>query len=257
VTGWLGIELHELDECDSTNDEASARAAAGAPHGTVVTAAAQRRGRGRLGRAWYSPPGENLYLSCVLRPELPASALPPVTLAAGVAVADAVAAFGVRPAVKWPNDVVVAGRKLAGVLTEMTTRGDRLDFLVLGIGVNLGSRSFPPELAGVATSVALESGREVTPDRFRAELLPGLETWLDRFFRGGVAAVGPAWTERSGMAGARVRVMAGGLPVEGTASGIAEDGSLDVRDDRGHHVRVVAGDVILLHEKTRGAQGER
>ncbi|HTE54372.1 MAG TPA: biotin--[acetyl-CoA-carboxylase] ligase [Kofleriaceae bacterium] len=253
MSRWLGAELHELDVCDSTNDEAAALAAAGAPHGAVVVAAAQRRGRGRLGRPWYSPAGENLYLSLVLRPELAPAALPPITLAAGVAVAEAVAGFGVRPAVKWPNDIVVAGRKLAGVLTEMSTRGERLDFLVLGIGVNLGSRSFPPELAAVATSLALEGGA-ATPAQLRARLLPALEVWLDRFFAGGVAAVGPAWSEWSGMAGARVRVSAGGRTVEGTACGIAADGSLDVRDDRGHHVSVVAGDVVLLPAP---AEGER
>jgi BirA family transcriptional regulator, biotin operon repressor / biotin---[acetyl-CoA-carboxylase] ligase len=245
VSDWLGVELHELDECDSTSDEAAARAAAGAPHGAVVTAAAQRRGRGRLGRPWHSPPGENLYLSCVLRPVVPVASLPPVTLAAGVAVAEAVAAFGVRAAVKWPNDVVVGRRKLAGILTEMTTRGDRLDFVVLGIGVNLGTRAFPTELAAVATSLALEGGR-ASPAGFRARLLPGLQIWLDRFFQGGVAAIGPAWTRWSGMEGARVRVRSGSVDTEGTAFGIGPDGSLDVRDDQGHHVKVVAGDVELL-----------
>jgi BirA family transcriptional regulator, biotin operon repressor / biotin---[acetyl-CoA-carboxylase] ligase len=176
-----------------------------------------------------------------------------VTLAAGVAVAEAVAEFGVRPAVKWPNDVTARGRKLAGILTEMTTRGDRLDFVILGIGVNLGSRAFPPELAAVATSLALEGGPAVSPPAFRAELLPRLQTWLDRFFAGGVAAIGPAWTRWSGMAGARVRVTAGGMETEGTAFGIGPDGSLDVRDDRGHHVKVVAGDVVVLEH----ARGER
>lgn len=252
MTTWLGAELHELDQCDSTSDEAAARAAEGAPHGTVVVASAQRRGRGRLGRPWYSPPGENLYLSCVLRPPLPAAALPPVTLAAGVAVAEAVAGFGVHAALEWPNDVVARGRKLAGVLTEMTTRGDRLDFLILGIGVNLGSRSFPPELAGIATSLALECGRDVRPDEFRARLLPALESWLDRFFTGGVAAIGPAWTRWSGMEGARVRVTIAGRVVEGTARGIGADGSLDVLDDRGHHVCVVAGDVVVLPADAKG-----
>ncbi len=253
MSDWLGVELHELEVCESTSDVAAARAAAGAPHGAVVTAAAQRRGRGRLGRPWHSPPGENLYLSCVLRPDVPVASLPPITLAAGVAVVEAVAAFGVRAAVKWPNDVVVGGRKLAGILTEMTTRGDRLDFVVLGIGVNLGTRSFPPELASIATSLALEGGRAASPAEFRARLLPGLQTWLDRFFEGGVAAIAPAWTQWSGMAGARVRVTAGGVDTVGTAFGIGPDGSLDVRDDRGHHVKVVAGDVVLLAD----AKGDR
>jgi BirA family biotin operon repressor/biotin-[acetyl-CoA-carboxylase] ligase len=253
VTAWLGVELHDLELCESTSDEAATLAAAGAPHGTVVVAEEQRRGRGRLGRAWYSPPGENLYLSCVLRPALPAAALPAVTLAAGIAVADAVAGFGARAALKWPNDVMVSGRKLAGLLAEMTTQGARLDHLILGIGVNLGSRSFPRELEATATSLALETGRDVSPARFRAALLPELENWLDRFFRGGVAAIAPAWTERS-MTGARVRVMDGGRAVNGVACGINPDGSLDVRDDRGHHVRVVAGDVVLLPS---GSGGER
>jgi BirA family biotin operon repressor/biotin-[acetyl-CoA-carboxylase] ligase len=246
VKGWLGTELHELDVCDSTSDEAASLAAAGAPHGAVVVAAAQRRGRGRLGRAWYSPPGENLYLSAVLRPDLAPPTLPPITLAAGVAVAETIASYGAAPVVKWPNDVLVGERKVAGILTEMTTRADRLDHLVLGVGVNLGSRSFPPELADVATSLAIACGRAETPAGFRARLLPVLETWLDRFFAGGVAAVGRAWSAWSGMEGRRVRVSVGGRVLEGTARGIAPDGSLDVRDDRGHHVKVVAGDVVLL-----------
>ncbi len=255
MTGWLGTELHELELCDSTNDEAAALAAAGAPHGAVVVAGGQRRGRGRLGRSWYSPPGENLYLSCVLRPDISAAALPPATLAAGVAVAETVTGFGVRASVKWPNDVLARGRKLAGLLTEMSTRGARVDHLILGIGVNLGSRSFPPELDAIATSIARETGREVTPAQFRERLLPGLEIWLDRFFAGGVPAVGPAWTAWSEMEGARVRVVAGGQTVEGTACGIAADGSLDVRDDHGHHVSVVAGDVVLVADDDGRGEG--
>jgi BirA family transcriptional regulator, biotin operon repressor / biotin---[acetyl-CoA-carboxylase] ligase len=214
-----------------------------------VVAAAQRRGRGRLGRTWYSPPGDNLYISCVLRPPLAPVAVPPVTLAAGVAVAEAVVDFGVRAAVKWPNDVVVAGRKLAGILTEMTTRGGSLEFLVLGIGINLATRAFPPELAAIATSLALESGTVVPAAEFRARLLPALEIWLDRFFAGGVPAVAPAWTERSGMLDSRVRVIAEGRTFEGIAKGLAGDGSLDVLDDRGHHVKVVAGDVIVVQSE--------
>lgn len=269
--GWLGRERVCLEECDSTNDEAAARAAAGAAHGLVVTAAAQRRGRGRLGRAWYSPPGDglqspceatdgvpgggNLYVSCVLRPALAPAALPPITLAAGVAVAEAVAAFGVEARLKWPNDVLAAGtgagggagRKLAGILTEMTTQAGRIDFVILGIGVNLATTAFPPELAGIATSLAIErGGRPVATAAFLTEMLGRLERWLDRFFAGGIGAVAAEWTRWSGMAGRVVRVDTAAGPIRGRVRGITGDGGLDVVDDRGHDHVVMAGDVVEL-----------
>jgi BirA family biotin operon repressor/biotin-[acetyl-CoA-carboxylase] ligase len=243
---WLGCELVRLGEVDSTSDEAAALAAGGAPHGTVVVASAQRRGRGRQGRAWYSPPGDNLYLSCVLRPTLPPPQVPPVTLAAGVAVAEAVSALGVRPRLKWPNDVLASGRKLAGILTEMTTQGDRVDHVVLGVGVNVATRVFPDHLAAEATSLALEAGRDVAVEDALDEILARLETWLAVFLAGGVSAVAPAWTAWSGMAGAAVRVEVGGRQVSGTARGIGTDGALEVVDDRGETLRVTAGDVVLL-----------
>src|SRR5690606_523786 len=159
--GWLGVLRVELSDCGSTSDVAMALAGAGAPHGTVVIARAQRQGRGRLGRRWYSPPGERLYLSLLLRPALPAAAIPPITLAAGVAVAEAAAELGAAPRLKWPNDVLTAGGKLAGVLTETTSRGDRVEAAVVGVGVNVRTAEFPPELRGVATSLARELGRPI------------------------------------------------------------------------------------------------
>jgi BirA family biotin operon repressor/biotin-[acetyl-CoA-carboxylase] ligase len=248
---WLGQRLVELAECDSTNDEAAALAAAGAPHGTVVVAGAQRRGRGRLGRDWYSPPGENLYLSCILRPELGPEALPPVTLAAGVAVAEAVAALDLQPRLKWPNDVLIGARKLGGVLTETTTRANRVDAVVLGIGINANSPWFPPALAG-ATSLAIELGRPVDLVRLRGEVLARLESRLDQFFRGGLADVAPAWLRWSRMAGARVQVVVNGRTAQGIARGLDPAGRLDVELDRGQHVAIVAGDVTVLAGLQRG-----
>ena len=296
AAGWLGRERVALAECDSTNDEAAARAAAGAPHGLVVTATAQRRGRGRLGRAWYSPPGgtlqsaceatagvpgggglpsggdvaggapggDNLYLSCVLRPALPPAALPPITLAAGVAVAEAVAAFEVEARLKWPNDVLAArpgpagapgaaGRKLAGILTEMTTQAGRIDFVILGIGVNLATTAFPPELRDIATSLAIErGGRPVAAPAFLAQLLARLEAWLDRFFAGGIGAVAADFARWSGMAGRTVRVNTAAGPIVGRVRGITGDGGLDVVDDRGHAHVVMAGDVVEIEPGSGG-----
>ena len=246
MTVRLGHALVRLGEVDSTSDEAAALAARGAAHGTVVVAAAQRKGRGRQGRAWFSPPGDNLYLSCVLRPELPAARIPPVTLAAGVAVAEAVASLGVQPRLKWPNDVLASGKKLAGVLTEMTTQGDRVEHVVLGVGVNVATRKFPEELDGVATSVALEVGREVAVDEVLAVLLERLDFWLAQDFAGGLGEVAPAWTSWSGMAGAAVRVEVGGKQVRAVARGIGVDGALEVVDEGGRVLRVMAGDVLLV-----------
>ncbi|HWN72126.1 MAG TPA: biotin--[acetyl-CoA-carboxylase] ligase, partial [Haliangium sp.] len=223
MSSWLGCERVHLPVCGSTNDEAQRLAAAGAVHGTVVTADQQHAGRGRQGRAWHSPPGENLYLSCILRPALAPAAATAITLAAGLGVADAVQRAGAPAALKWPNDVLVHGRKLSGILTEMSTRGERVQHLVVGIGVNLESRSFPPEIGDRATSLAL-LGVAVERQRFVDRLLSELETWFDRFFAGGVAALADAWLARADRS--RVRATSQGRLVEGSIVGLDADGCL-------------------------------
>lgn len=247
MTVWLGRRTVELAECESTNDEAARLAAAGAEHGTVVVAGAQRSGRGRLGRSWFSPPGDSLYLSCVLRPELAPDALPPVTLAAGIAIAEGLAAAVPRVQVHWPNDVVVEGRKLAGVLTEMTTRAGRVESAVLGLGVNVNVRAFPADLGRPASSLLLETGRRHQLAEVRDEILSRLEIWLERFFAEGMPAVARGWRTWGGTAGARVRVdLGGGRLLVGTAGGLAPDGGLEVVGEDGQVVVVRAGDVTRL-----------
>jgi BirA family biotin operon repressor/biotin-[acetyl-CoA-carboxylase] ligase len=241
MSSWLGREHVHLPVCGSTNDEAQRLAVAGAAHGTVVTADAQHAGRGRQGRVWHSPPGENLYLSCILRPALAPAAATAITLAAGLGVADAVQRAGAPAALKWPNDVLVHGRKLAGILTEMSTRGERVQHIIVGIGVNLESRSFPPGLGDTATSLAL-LGVPVERQRFVAELFSDLETWLDRFFAGGVPALADAWLARAYRS--RVRATSRGQMVEGSIVGLDADGCLLVADEAGTRHRILAGDVI-------------
>jgi BirA family transcriptional regulator, biotin operon repressor / biotin---[acetyl-CoA-carboxylase] ligase len=248
---WLGNERVDLEICDSTNDEAAALAARGAPHGTVVIARAQRAGRGRLGRVWHSPPGENLYLSCVLRPQCEPVRVPPITLAAGLGVIDAVTAAGASAVLDWPNDVMLGNRKLAGILTEMSSRGQRVEHVITGIGVNLTTERFPPHLGEIATSLRL-AGVEVEPGAFVAELLAGLERWFDRFFAGGVPAIAPAWMERAGLragpAGKRVRAAVAGRVIEGRAAGIDETGRLEIVADDGRAHWIVAGEVVAIPE---------
>ena len=241
MSRWLGREHVHLPACGSTNDEAARLASAGAAHGTVVTADEQHAGRGRQGRRWHSPSGENLYLSCILRPNLAPDRAPAITLAAGLGVADAVARAGAQPVLKWPNDVLVDGRKLAGILTEMSTRGPRVQHIITGIGVNLGSQSFPADLAERATSLAL-LGVSIERERFVAELLASLEHWFDRFFAGGVAALADAWLARADRS--RVRAASGGRAVEGAILGLDPDGCLLIEDDAGARHRILVGDVV-------------
>lgn len=245
TTAWLGRVWRHLPTIGSTNDEAAAWARAGAAAGAVVVADEQTRGRGRLGRHWHSPPGESLYLSVVLRPPLPPHRVPPLTLAAGVAVAEALLVFDVTPQLKWPNDVQLDGKKVAGILTEMSADIDRVHHLVVGIGVNLNGRQFPDELAAIATSVVLARGAAVGRAEFAAVLCARLEDWLNQFVADGAAPVVAAWKQHARFFGRRVVVTAGRDRLEGVAEDLEEDGALRLRTDDGRTVRVVAGEVTL------------
>lgn len=244
---WLGRQRITLDACGSTNDEAARLARAGASHGTIVTAAVQHAGRGRLGRVWASPPG-GLYLSAVLRLPLRSVDVPPVTLAVGIAVHDTLRALAAPVALKWPNDVVVAadhalaGRKLAGVLVEAQSSGPRIDAIIVGIGLDLDG-GLPPELAAQATTLAALTGVTYPPSAVLERLLPHLEHWIDRTVAGGADTLTAAWEARM-VPAARVRLVGeAGAPV-GTALGLDRDGALRV-DVGGQVRRVIAGEVVL------------
>jgi len=228
----------------STNDDARRAAAAGAPHGATFLADAQTAGRGRGGHVWHSPPGENLYLSIVLRPAVAPADIAPITLAIGLAVAR-VAMRGLRGAdrigLKWPNDVYADGRKLAGVLVEGQLRGDRVASLVAGIGLNVNARSFPPELAQRATSLALLG----VDARDRSQLAAALIAEVGRLVAlYEEARLGPMLAEIRALDALRGReVDVGGT--RGVAVGIDDAGRLLLRDAAGAVHAVVSGEVIL------------
>lgn len=247
-TRWLGRDLVCLPTTASTNDEALARARRGAAPGLVVLADEQARGRGRLGRSWHSPAADNVYLSALVRPPAALHRAPPLTLAAGVAACEAVNRFGARASIKWPNDVLVDDRKLAGILTESVTRGERVEAVVIGVGVNVNGAAFPEELAAIATSLRLACGHAVDRVAFTAALLGELERWLDRLDAEGTRAIAAAWKERSALFGRRVHVIVDGASVAGVARDLDEDGALLVERDGGGELRVVAGEVTILVE---------
>lgn len=256
-----------LDRVDSTQAAAFALAEQGAPEGTVVAADHQSAGRGRRGRPWHAEPGESLLVSIVLRPRRPVAALPVLSLVAAVAVAEALAAAGVRARVKWPNDVLAGGRKIAGILLETRLNAgggewEREDpgragapqglspgaagasprsaspVLILGIGVNIAQRAFPPDLAGRATSVALETGRPADREALLAALLDAFDRWRGRLEREGVGPVRERWLALAETIGRTVTVDG----VTGVAEDLDGDGALLIRDGAALR-RVVAGEV--------------
>lgn len=246
----VGREIHWYEELGSTNDRARELAEEGAEHGEVVIAETQTAGRGRRGRVWASAPRRNLTFSVVLRPELPPARAPELTLVASVAICDALGQAGVAAGIKWPNDLLAGGRKIAGILTELAAEPDRVTWVVLGVGVNVNARAedFPPELRDEATSLLIERGGPAPRALFAAACLTALEEWLDRYAEEGFEPVRGAWRDRSVTLGRQVLVRGDGGDVEGTAVDLDEDGALLVRDGGGIR-RILAGDVTLLRPR--------
>lgn len=254
----LGRPLHFFDTLDSTNTSATGLARADATEGTIVIADAQTGGKGRLGRSWVSPPGVNLYLSAILRPRKPASAAPQLSLLAAVAVAEAIVQqTRLTPSIKWPNDVLVAGKKVCGILTEMQANGTQLRSVVVGIGVNINAplSSFPEELQDKASSLFLMGGEPVDRAAFAVSLLTHLEKLYVLWLEKGFPIVGAAWEGyASELLGKSITVTAPEGTLSGTALGLDRDGALLVETvtpegpgtQPPHVHRILAGDVTMV-----------
>jgi BirA family biotin operon repressor/biotin-[acetyl-CoA-carboxylase] ligase len=241
--------IHFLPVVDSTNRAAIELAREGAAEGTAVFADSQTRGKGRLRRVWQSPPGCNLYVSILLRPAIPPADAARITLTAGVAVAEMISTFcpeGVG--LKWPNDVLIRGRKVCGILTEMKTTGPALDTVVVGIGlnVNIAVEDFDPVHRHTATSLREETGRSFRRDVVAFHLCDHLEKWYQIFLREGFTTVREKWLSLSGMTGRRVRVLFQGEVREGVVVDIDFDGALLLDDERGAVRRIIAGDASIM-----------
>ena len=246
-------DIRRFDTIDSTNRYLLDEARAGAPEGVVAVADHQEAGRGRLGRRWEAPPGTNLLVSVLLRPRLPAASRHLASTAVALAASDAVArCAGSAPGIKWPNDLLGRdGRKLAGVLAEADP-GDTPDGsdgpVVVGIGINVGwpavEADLPPELAGTATSVLLDTGVAVDRQELLAGLLAALDPRVDALATpGGRTALSSELRDRCVTVGARVRVVLPAESFEGIATDVTTEGHLVVDTGRGRR-SVVAGDVV-------------
>ena len=251
---WLARDIHYFDTLDSTNRVALELARAGAAAGTTVVAEGQTAGRGRLGRSFYSPPHLNLYTSIVLRPHLTTVEAPTWILASAVAVAETIAASVDDKAsveIKWPNDVLLSGKKVSGILMELGAEATRVEYLVLGIGVNLNvdRETFPEEFRNLATSLASHCWRRVNRAGFARRLYGNLEAVLDTCAERGFDAVRGRFDDLFKMRGQPVRVtQLDGREISGTALGIDAHGALRLETSSGEKVLVVAGDVTIAKE---------
>lgn len=248
-TSRIGCRIICVRETESTNLLAFHLADEGAADGTVVIAETQTGGRGRLGRRWESPPGVNLYCSVIIRPPISPLHASQLTFLSAVAVSRAIEnATPLRPCIKWPNDILVNGRKIAGLLNEMNAETDTIHCVVLGIGVNINmeKNQFPEGLRQPASSLSLESGAVVDRRDFTRSLLSALDTLYDGYLRNGFAVIRDEWLARSMITGKRVRVSFGEGTSVGEVAGIDMDGALLLRSGDGSCERVLAGDVTIL-----------
>jgi BirA family biotin operon repressor/biotin-[acetyl-CoA-carboxylase] ligase len=251
VTTRLGKRLHYFLEIDSTNSHAQRLAAEGADEGAVIIAEAQTHGRGRLGRSWISPPFVNLYFSVILRPRLPPVDAPQLTLMAAVALTDTLAQFlQIPPIIKWPNDILVGGKKLAGVLTESSCDSKRIEFVILGIGVNLNYpvASMPELIRQRATSIVSVTEKSVSRELFLRRLIQDLDRCYGELEDAGFHSIATRWEALFGLRGKKVRVEMGDQVVTGTARGIDRDGALLLESEGGAPLRIVAGDVVPVED---------
>lgn len=234
----VGSQIYLYGEVDSTNAKLRALARGRAVEGAVVLAEGQTAGRGRRGQEWFSPAGVNLYASVLLRPAIAPRELGVFSFVASLALADAVKEAGAPPAIKWPNDVLVNGRKVGGTLLECALRGDALDYLIVGVGVNLNvERAVLHAALGpsglFASSLAAELGHEVDRNAFAAAWLNALDRWARTWTERGASAVLEAWRGRDIVAGRRVQVRGATGTYEGRAAGVDAAGAMVVEDTLG------------------------
>ncbi|MBI4308896.1 MAG: biotin--[acetyl-CoA-carboxylase] ligase [Candidatus Omnitrophica bacterium] len=241
-TKIMGRHIVAFETAGSTMDEAFRLGMDGAPEGTVVCAEAQTKGRGRLGRAWASPKAKGVYCSLILRPQFSPAQMAQLTLMAAVALAEAIEKVStVKARIKWPNDVLTGGRKLAGILTELRAEMDQVKFLVIGIGLNVNAAA--GHLVPEATSLKMETGTSFDRVAVLQEILRSLEFWYGTLNHGGFKPVIEAWKRYSITLSKRVRVSDPGGTVEGVAFDLDSDGGLLIRQDSGAVIKKMAGDV--------------
>ena len=241
--GPLGKRIYHFFKVDSTNSIAMALGERGEPHGTVVIAEEQTAGRGRAGHTWHSEKTNGIYMTVLLRPPISPQQAPLITLAAGLAVRDAVLEqIDLAPDLRWPNDVLMARKKFCGILTEMNAEQDQIHFVAVGIGINVNHEKVPAEFSEIATSLRIVTQRVQSRVEIVARLLRHLDSYYNRFLTEGPEFIVSRFSEVSSYAkGKRVKIETASETYTGTTEGLEPGGLLRVRRDDGRILPVIAG----------------
>jgi BirA family biotin operon repressor/biotin-[acetyl-CoA-carboxylase] ligase len=248
-TETFGQEIVYFDTIDSTNRKAKELASGGAAEGTVVVTEEQTGGRGRLGRSWLSPKGKGLWFSIVLRPQISPLDSPQLTLVSAVGVVKALKAYtGLDLKIKWPNDLLYGGKKVVGILTELAAEFGRVDYIVVGIGINVNTdlEDYPEELRDIVCSLKMVTGREQNRQSLLRLILQQLEQSYLVYLREGFSPIRTEWLKLSGTLGSRVKITESAQAFQGLAEDLDEQGRLIVRLSDGSLHPVLAGEIILI-----------
>lgn len=245
-TQTFGQTIHHFDQVASTNDLAHQYAMEGASEGTLILAEEQSCGRGRLGRTWTSERFSGIYASLILRPEIEPREAPILNLAAAVAVNNGIRdVVALETDIKWPNDILVNRKKCCGILTEMSAELDKIQFVIVGIGINVNQMKFPQELEDKATSLRLETHGEISRIEILVSVLERFEDIYAEFLRLGRSVVLKQWIQGSSYArGKKVIVESGSRRISGVTMGLGKDGTLQVRMENGQIETVMSGDLV-------------
>ncbi len=247
-TKVVGRDIRVFEETTSTNDIIEKLARDGVKEGAVVFAESQTKGRGRLGRKWMSPTKKGLWFSVLLRPDLRPMQTTQLTVAAATALARAIRIeTGIKPEIKWPNDILIKGRKVAGILTELNAELDHVKYIILGVGVdvNLNAGEFPTELRSIATSLKVEGDKTISRPALAVAILRELDRDYARIGDGEFAAVADEWESQCTTLGQNVAIRIGDRRIRGRAESLSAEGALLLRTEHGHLESIIGGDVSL------------
>lgn len=248
-TEFIGRNINYLEQLDSTNLYAKRTAETDFEDGTIVIAEEQTKGKGRLGRTWVSPKGKGIWMTIMLKPQINPADAAKVTLLAACAVSRAIEnTCGIYPKIKWPNDIVINGKKLCGILTEMSAELDEINYILVGIGINanLGIEDIPEELQPMATSIKIEKGYPVNRKYLTAEIINNFEAYYKAFIEtGSIKEFIKEYKEKSAVLGKKVNIKSSTIELQGTVIDITEEGALLVRLDSGELKEIISGEVSV------------